>query len=224
VSNYAGVDLDGVNAELSHYVAETAPQNQSSSDHRGTYITSQSAPACGRARAIELTERVRPILNALYPTWSKENDGSKYFEFRAERDACQRLLARIKSDAEISGMLGGLDVAPRLSANELHDLVWRAASAQWSTGHFHEAVLAAGKSADSILQAKVGRRDLSDVKLVREAFSEKDRYRVGHACASQRSKTSRLVNPCGRASWGSLRAAFRRSETRWGICRTSRTS
>ena len=65
------------------------------------------------------------------------------------------------------------DAAPRLSAGQMHELVWRAASAQWSTGHPHEAVLAAAKAASSRLQEKLGRRDLSDVKLVQEASSEK---------------------------------------------------
>jgi Protein of unknown function (Hypoth_ymh) len=56
----------------------------------------------------------------------------------------------------------------------MHELVWRAASAQRATGHRHEAVLAAAKAVNSRLQEKLGRRDLSEVKLVREAFSEKD--------------------------------------------------
>src|SRR6478735_5417262 len=55
----------------------------------------------------------------------------------------------------------------------MHDLVWQAASVQWSTGHRHEAVLAAAKAANSRLQEKLGRRDLSEVKLVREALSDK---------------------------------------------------
>ncbi len=55
----------------------------------------------------------------------------------------------------------------------MHELVWQAASAQWATGHRHESVLAAAKAVNSQLQAKLGRRDLSEVKLVREALSEK---------------------------------------------------
>ena len=33
-------------------------------------------------------------------------------------------------------MLAGLDATPQLSASQLHELVWQAASAQWSTSHF----------------------------------------------------------------------------------------
>jgi uncharacterized protein (TIGR02391 family) len=70
-------------------------------------------------------------------------------------------------------MLGENDQSPQLHAGQMHDLVWKSAAAQWSTGHFHEAVLAAAKAVNSLLQVKLSRRDLSEVKLVRDAFSEK---------------------------------------------------
>jgi len=168
------VDLDVVSGELVKYVSETSPKNQSGSGPGGVFITASNAPACGRARAIELTERVRPILDALYPEWREENDTSSYFEFQSQRDACQKLLARIKSHQDIASLLSGIDAAPQLSAGVMHDLVWQAASAQWSTGHLHEAVLAASKAVNSMEQTKVDRRDLSDVKLVQEAFSKND--------------------------------------------------
>ena len=98
--------------------------------------------------------------------WKDEN-----FEFGAVRDACQRLRAQIASHETIGQMLAGHDASPRLSANQLHSQVWSAASAQWSTGHRHEAVLAAAKAVNSMLQAKLGRRDVSEVNLIQEAFS-----------------------------------------------------
>lgn len=170
MGKYDGVDLDRVTAELNNYVRETTPRNLSS----GNFITPQSGAACGRTTALELTERVRPILDTLYPDWREDNEADPNFEFGAERDACERLLSRIASDEEITSMLSGYDASPRLSANQLHDLVWRSASAQWSTGHRHEAVLAAAKAVNSQLQTKLGRRDVSDVRLIREAFSDKD--------------------------------------------------
>jgi hypothetical protein len=176
VSNFDGVDLPAVTSELENYVAATQPKNRSG----GGVITAMNDPTCGRAEAIQLTERVGPILDALYPRWRDENPGSKYFEFQAERDACQRLRARIASQAEIDAMLAGRDASPQMRANQLHDLVWRAAQAQWSTGHRHEAVLAGAKAVNSMLQAKLERRDISDVQLVREAFSENDRVPGRH--------------------------------------------
>ncbi len=126
-----------------------------------------------------------PILDRLYPSWRDENPPSRRAEFRSERDACLRLRARISSSEEIEALFAGHDAAPQLSAGQMHELVWQAASAQWSTGHRHEAVLAAAKAVNSRLQEKLGRRDLSDVKLVQEAFSEKppgvDRSRLRFA-------------------------------------------
>lgn len=166
---FAGVDLDGVKAELETFVRESTPQNGSG----GGVFTSYSYAVCGRSRAIELAERVRPILDALYDDWQTDDHADKYFEFAPERDACMRLLARIASHQEIAEMLGDQAESPLLVAATMHGAVWGAARTQWSTGHRHEAVLAAAKAVNSLLQQKLNRRDVSEVRLVREAFSEK---------------------------------------------------
>jgi uncharacterized protein (TIGR02391 family) len=167
--NLRGVDVAGVKAELESFVSQTSPQNASGDG----FITAFNNPACGRERAIALSERIVPILDRLYPDWRDENESDEYFEFAAERDACSRLLARIESNQEITDLFRGHDESPRLSAGAMHPLIWRAASAQWATGHRHEAVLAATKAVNSRVQERVDRRDISEVKLVREAFSEK---------------------------------------------------
>lgn len=169
VMQFDDVDLSAVTGELERFDDAVKPVNQSGDG----YITASCAPACGRASAIDLSERVLPLLNALYPKWRDENPEDPHFEFGAMRDAAKRLLARIASHGEIEAMLAGHDASPRLAGSQLHDLVWRAASAQWSTGHRQEAVLAAAKAVNSRLQDRLGRRDVSEVKLVREAFSEK---------------------------------------------------
>lgn len=167
--NLAGLDVDQIRRELERFVTEATPQNASSPGVFTTYST----PQCGRAKAIELSERVLPILARLYPEWRDENTTSKNFEFSRERDACQRLLGRIASHQEIDALFAAHDDAPNLSAGQMHGLIWRAASAQWGTAHRHEAVLAAAKAINSRLQEKLDRRDLSEAKLIREAFSDK---------------------------------------------------
>lgn len=169
MTSFTGVDLDRVKAELERFVREASPKNGSGDG----YITTTSYAACGRARAIELAERVRAVLDALYTDWKTENAPTKQFEFRPERDASMRLLARIASHEEIRDMLGARATSPQLAANAMHDAVWGAAETQWATGHRHEAVLAAAKAVNSLLQQKLNRRDVSEAKLVREAFSEK---------------------------------------------------
>jgi hypothetical protein len=66
---------------------------------------------------------------------------------------------------------GGTPSPPGGSPGELHRIVWGAASAQWSSEHWHEALFAAAKAIDSMLQTKLERRDISGVQLVQEAFS-----------------------------------------------------
>ena len=166
VNVFEGVDIERISAELTNFLQQTTPQRSPSA--WGV------EPACGRANAITLTERIKPILDALYPRWSDENPESSYEEFAHYRDACTRLIGQIQSRSDIEEMLGDHDASPRLAANQFHPHVWTAASAQWSTGHRHEAVLAAAKAVNSMLQAKLNRRDVSEVNLVQEAFSQSD--------------------------------------------------
>jgi uncharacterized protein (TIGR02391 family) len=90
-------------------------------------------------------------------------------------------------------------VTPRRASQRLRYTrsSWKAAEAQWSTGHRHEAVLAAAKAVNSHLQTKVGRRDISEVDVVRQAFSEKEpepvkaRLRFSHIVDEQTRSSMR---------------------------------
>lgn len=169
----AGVDVPWVRARLTEFVDQTKPVNQSGNKGVVTFVTANTAPACGRPKAIELVEIVRPILARLYPEWTVENPADDYDEFAPERDASRRLLARLDHIEEVNTRLGGVDSSPRIAASSLHHLVWSAAETQWTLGQRHEAVLAAAKAVNSQLQAKVKRRDVSESDLVKQAFSEK---------------------------------------------------
>ncbi|NEB04836.1 TIGR02391 family protein [Streptomyces sp. SID13726] len=63
--------------------------------------------------------------------------------------------------------------APSLPADQFHPWVWDAARTLWESEHYRAAVHAAATSINAHLQTKLGRRDLSDAKLVQEAFSDK---------------------------------------------------
>jgi uncharacterized protein (TIGR02391 family) len=165
MSRYDGVNREALIAELESFVNQTAPVAG-----RGMY----GEPRCGYETAKALEERVRPILNALYPEWREENPDSSYEASAAERSASTRLVSRLQNSDAIDELLRGIDDAPQLAASALHDLVWRAAAPQWDMDHRHDAVLAAAKAVNSLLQKKLGRRDVSEVKLAQEAFSEKD--------------------------------------------------
>jgi hypothetical protein len=79
------------------------------------------------------------------------------------------------------GVLDGLDEwdrrlapdAPMLLADRLHPWVWSAAGTFWESQHFRAAVHAAASAINAHTQAKLRRRDVSDDKLMQEAFSDK---------------------------------------------------
>lgn len=162
-----GVDVEWVQRHLVDFIDRTRPVNRSGAN----VITARTAPACGRPEAMLLAETVRPILDRLYPEWQAQNQMSKNDEFKSERDASRRLLARLDNHDEVARRLGGLDSSPRLATSNMHPLIWGAARTQWSTGHRHEAVLAAAKAVNSHLQSKLDRRDISEVDLIRQALS-----------------------------------------------------
>jgi uncharacterized protein (TIGR02391 family) len=166
VGAFDGIDTEAVTYESDQFIDQTAPNYSTAAMFK--------PPTCGHPRAIELQERVRPILDKLFPEWQSVCKGSSYEAYSDTREACMRLRARIASRSEIDALLVGYDASPKLSASELHPKVWASAAAQWQTGHRHEAVLAASKMVNSMLQAKLQRRDLAEVKLVQEAFSEKE--------------------------------------------------
>jgi hypothetical protein len=61
--------------------------------------------------------------------------------------------------------------SPDLVADQLHPWVWEAAAPMWRAGSAQEAVHAAARSVNARLQQKLGRHDVADAKLCREAFS-----------------------------------------------------
>ena len=62
---------------------------------------------------------------------------------------------------------------PQLRAAGFHPDVWASAESLWRSGHFQEAVAAAARAVNARLQARVDRRDVSETKLVQEAFTSK---------------------------------------------------
>jgi len=64
--------------------------------------------------------------------------------------------------------------SPDLVADQFHPWVWDAAAPLWYAGSRQEAVHAAGRSVNARIQQKLGRHDLADARLCREAFSLSD--------------------------------------------------
>lgn len=111
------------------------------------------------------------ILDRVLPGWRTANwdDNRRKPQFWRQREAASRAIGVLEAQADLETMLG--DNAPELSAGHLHPWVWEAAKTLWSSGHYREGVNAAARTINAQAQAKVGRRDLSEWKLLTDAFS-----------------------------------------------------
>lgn len=162
-------DIPWIAEYLRRYVAMATPRYKSPgglfSLRRGWWVASVSHQEMHAERPA-----IERILNVLYPTWREENPPDEDYYWRHYYNAAMYILSSLERRQELDEKLGS--TAPRMAADALHPWVWEAAQAQWSSGHFAEAVRAAAVNLNSRLQNKVGRRDLSDKKLVNEAFSD----------------------------------------------------
>jgi hypothetical protein len=57
--------------------------------------------------------------------------------------------------------------------DQLHPWVWDSARTLWSSELYRQAVQAAATSVNAKLQQKVGRRDISDAKLIQEVLGDR---------------------------------------------------
>lgn len=85
------------------------------------------------------------------------------------RNTAIRTLAELERREELRQNLG--DHAPELSASDFHSWVWEGASSLWQSHHFAQAVDGAVKKLNAETQNKLGRRDVSEEDLFKQAFS-----------------------------------------------------
>ena len=120
------------------------------------------------------SEEVRPdaqiveqILDRVLPNWDRA-ERSWDEPWRPQRDAAQRAIAQLEQQEELDANLG--ENSPMLSAGSLHPWIWDSSRTLWSTGHYREAVGAAARTLNAKTQQKLGRRDMAEWKLLRNAF------------------------------------------------------
>lgn len=95
---------------------------------------------------------------------------------------------------------------PSLNAARLHRWVWDSALTLWESQHYRQAVHAAATAINAHTQNKLGRRDVSDDRLMQEAFSPhkpepgKPRLRCPGDPTDQTTQSCQRVCPaiCGR--------------------------
>lgn len=115
---------------------------------------------------------IQVIIDAVAPELGNyvspdEEHGSN--RWKPAKLAALRVIGRLTSGAEAKVRMQ--PDAPELIADRLHTWVWDAARQMWEVGSRQAAVHRAAQSIYCRLQQKLGRFDLSEVKLCREAFS-----------------------------------------------------
>lgn len=166
----SGLNVEWAIGELDTFIAQTVMRNGSGSNDGFTYITSQDYTAAPDEQVTQQAPVVEQILNRVIPDWrTSVPDSSANNRWSRHREAAIRARARLAREQEIKENLG--DNAPEISAAQLHPWVWSGAAALWQSGHFRSAVEDAAKKVNAETQNKVGRRDVSETKLFKEAFS-----------------------------------------------------
>lgn len=113
---------------------------------------------------------IEQILDRIIPTWRTEDWVKPARQpYWRHREAVARAIAQLEAAQELADNLGS--GAPQLDAATLHPWVWGSVQGLWGSGHFREAVGAAARAVNAQAQAKVGRRDQSEWKLLSESFS-----------------------------------------------------
>ncbi|MFF6931526.1 TIGR02391 family protein [Streptomyces californicus] len=115
---------------------------------------------------------VEHILDRVVPTWRTAAWPKNSYRYWRELEASTRAIAQLRAEQELAENLGS--GAPQLDASTLHPWVWGSVQGLWGSGHYRQAVGMAAVAVNAQAQAKVGRKDLSESKLLGDAFSTKD--------------------------------------------------
>lgn len=117
---------------------------------------------------IRQAQVVEQILDRVMPSWRRGKASSETGRWAVHRVGALRAIEQLEREDELREKLG--EAAPQLDASTMHPWVWEAAKALWQSNHYREAVNAVAIRINAETQSKVGRRDVSEVKLFQESF------------------------------------------------------
>jgi uncharacterized protein (TIGR02391 family) len=182
------------------YLQEAVDLVEQIEDPQGTYVGKREATAEFKRR---MPQVVRVLVKADEYA-AKAFTGSAPSDYwPGTREALEQGIYTLKSQEKIAQALGP-PPGPRMRADGLHTHVWDPAKSLWASNHRAQAVQMAAVSVNAMLQDKLGRRDISETDLVRQAFS-KDEPKEGaprlRLMADDGSKTYRSIHE-GAASFG----------------------
>lgn len=167
----SGLNVEWALVELDKFIQQTVLTSNSGSRGGVTLITHTSSTAASDAEVTKQAQVVEKILDRVLPRWRIEIELKRSNRWTRHREAAIRAKEELLRHEEVRTNLG--DDAPELSASSLHPWIWDGAASLWRSGHYRSAVEDAAKKVNAETQNKVTRRDLSEIKLFQEAFSEK---------------------------------------------------
>jgi Protein of unknown function (Hypoth_ymh) len=107
-----------------------------------------------------------------YTSPDEAKEGRSRVRWWPAKNAALKTLGLLTTGAEAKRRMRA--DAPELAADRLHPWVWDAARPMWEAGSPPAAVFAAAQSVNARLQQTLGRCDVSEVELCREAFTLND--------------------------------------------------
>jgi hypothetical protein len=135
-------------------------------------------------QVVRQAQVVEQILDQVIPAWRQIDEGAMPEDgWAVHRLACLRAVTQLERAAELRENLG--EVSPQLDASHLHPWVWEGARSRWQSGHLSDAVFAASVQVNAETQKKLGRSDISEADLFKQAFTldppepGKPRLRIG---------------------------------------------
>lgn len=156
------VNTEWAKEQLRRFIASTAFR------FTGGGFGENAAP---EEQIIAQAQVIEQIFDRVIPAWKDEvsKRAASYDSWSGHRETAQRALAQLERDQEIKDNLG--EAAPDLNAARMHPWAWDGARSLWASRHYREAVSAAAVKVNAEAQNKLGRVDISEVKLFQEAFS-----------------------------------------------------
>lgn len=148
-----------------------------------------------RAQIVASAHVVEQILDRVLPTWRTDIPARSSKFWTQHHEAAQRAIVDIERSGEIAEKLG--DTGPKMAAAGMHPWIWDAARSLWQSGHFRQAVTAAAVKVNAEAQNKIGRRDISETDLFKQALSTSE--------ASEAAPRLRLADDDGGRSAQSIR-------------------
>jgi hypothetical protein len=163
----SGINTDWAVEQLDDFIrATTLTFVPSPPNSVGFHSYKTAEPETEVVKRAQIVER---ILDRVVPEWRNLEVDIKRKKWALHHEASVRAREALLRAAEVRNNLG--DDAPEISAANLHPWVWSGAESLWASGHHRSAVEDAAKKVNAETQNKIGRREISETDLFKQAFS-----------------------------------------------------